>query len=221
MLKPTAYLHFSLPADMYAPEDAALVRRSFSYVAPTEVTPGDVAAIDLLVRLSGMPYLNAADLEAQATWEEIVCPWLSSKLKKIEDTLDACNDEDARSFSRHFSFDVLNLFLEDRVFSMRIEDGVFPAVIDIVEHVRELIAQGDERCTGATQFFCPSQEEVAPDAGAVAESSHEGAGAGENAADDNGARVLKHERGSHKVRRAYRTIGALAPSGDARTIAIA
>lgn len=205
MIKPTAYLHFTLPPDEYAPQDAQLLKRTYAYVAPTEATPGEKATIDMLVRVGGLPYLDASVPEEQERWNDIVAPWLATKLKKIEDTLDACNNEEARSFVRHFTFEEINIFLEDRIFTFRMEEDGFPAIIETIEAIRKELAEHPEQYDSATRFLSPagslSQEPSADPVETQRNYPH----------------YLKHERNRFKKRAFYNSIDVLTTSGSFKT----
>lgn len=108
MLRPTAYLTFTLEGADATPQTASALKRSYSYIAPTKVVAGRREAddgkaslansISVEVKLEAHPYWNSTDDDANAVWNETLLPWLSRKLRTLFETVLEYNNETRRSF---------------------------------------------------------------------------------------------------------------------------
>lgn len=108
MLRPTAYLTFTLEGTDATPQTASALKRSYSYVAPTKVVAGRKEAgsgesplansITMEVKLGTRPYWNSADDGADVVWHETLLPWLSRKLRTLFETVLEYNNETRHSF---------------------------------------------------------------------------------------------------------------------------
>lgn len=131
MLKPCAYLTFTLEGESIASGTASAIKRSYSYIAPTKIIAGRREAavgealpanrIALDVRLAGHPFWQAGDPEQDATWEQVLMPWLRTKLNTLFGTVAECNNESRRSFSGTVNYDQLEVRLAPYTLAFSLE----------------------------------------------------------------------------------------------------
>lgn len=135
MLKPTAYLTFSLDADTFSPERAASIVRTYSYICPVDVREGESNAIAMNVKLPGRPWFACGN-EADATWENVVKPWLANKLRKLEETVQEYNNEQARSYCGSVAYRQMVVEGDGGRVACAIENDVLSVALDAVEQAR-------------------------------------------------------------------------------------
>lgn len=137
MIRPTAYLHFSLDENTFNAERAASLNRAFAYIAPTTVTAGNENAIDMMVKLPGHSLWNDEVHDDGFLWDDIIEPWLTAKMAKLFATVKGYNNPEARSYCGAIHYERLNLFMESRVVSVNIGDEDYGHVIDLVRQARK------------------------------------------------------------------------------------
>lgn len=131
MLKPCAYLTFTLEGESIASSTASAIKRSYSYIAPTQIVAGrrEAAAgealpanrIALDVRLTGHPFWQTGDPEQDATWEQVLMPWLRTKLNTLFGTVAECNNETRRSFNGIVNYGQLEVHLAPYALTFSLE----------------------------------------------------------------------------------------------------
>lgn len=131
MLKPCAYLTFTLEGESIASSTASAIKRSYSYIAPTKIVAGRREAamgetlpanrITLDVRLTGHPFWQAGNPEQDATWEQVLMPWLRTKLNTLFGTVAECNNETRRSFSGTVNYEQIEVSLAPHTLSFSLE----------------------------------------------------------------------------------------------------
>lgn len=136
MRKPTAYLSFTLDSDALSPERVASLVRSYSYICPVEVAAGPENAVFLRVKLSGCPWFDAANAGEQAIWEDTVRPWLENKLRKLEETVQEYNNEDARSYCGSVTYRKIVIEAEGRSVEYAIVNDELRGAVEAVDQAR-------------------------------------------------------------------------------------
>lgn len=121
MFRPTCTLTFTLEGADATPANASLVKRCFSYVAPTAAVPGRSAAgegerplgntVELAVRTGGRAFWAADGAASDEVWEQLV-PWLATKLDKLFGAVGESNNETRQSFCGTLNYAELTLRLE-------------------------------------------------------------------------------------------------------------
>lgn len=114
MLRPTAYLTFTLEGTDATTPTASAIKRSYSYIAPTKVVAGSVQktpdapqpanSIAMEVKCGQHAYWRSGDKDADEMWGQTVLPWLNRKLRTLFDTVLEYNNETRRSFTGKVSY---------------------------------------------------------------------------------------------------------------------
>ena len=136
MLRPSAFLTFTLDGPDATAEVASAVKRSYSYVAPTKIVAGAASteagaagggpatsgrnSLALEVVLRGHTFW-LDDEASTATWEETLMPWLGFRLEKLFGTVREFNNETRRSFTRKLGFATFDLRLGGRLVTFDLE----------------------------------------------------------------------------------------------------
>ena len=129
MIKPSSYLTFTLDPETYSAETEASLKRAYSYAAPTTVEAGDANAISLRVKLPGRPYWDATSEEETAIWNDVMVPWLFNKLRKLQETLQEYDNENAKSYCGAIPFETLTLDLGGHLVTIPVvEDNLLVAL---------------------------------------------------------------------------------------------
>lgn len=136
MLRPTCALTFTLAGAMAKADCARAVKRSFSYVAPTKVVPGETSSIRLEVRMPS----GAAWDDSQA-WEETLRPWLAHKLDKISGVVRECNNPERPSYFGGTDFKTLEVASGGSTCTLALgPDGSLGEPDDALRRVREALS---------------------------------------------------------------------------------
>lgn len=98
-IRPSLILNMDVDERQYSDDLVAEIKRSYSYVAPSVVTPvapADAEApventIRLAVRMH-RPYWDANDAVACEQWDAVMPKWLKNMFYKVSSTVTACND---------------------------------------------------------------------------------------------------------------------------------
>ncbi|NTU89661.1 MAG: hypothetical protein HGA54_07130 [Actinobacteria bacterium] len=150
MLRPTAQIEISIDKSAYTKEVAEELHRSFTYVAPTAIrtheTPENPTQAEHIFALPiklNKPYWFSSDEGADATWSEIMVPWIGPKLYKAESAIRAYNESDHATGAQAVNYGHLELPMQDVVVSIELpEDSSFPQVVELLERYRALLNQG-------------------------------------------------------------------------------
>lgn len=170
MLKPCAYLTFTLEGESIASSTASAIKRSYSYIAPTKIVAGrrEAAAgetlpanrIALDVRLAGRPFWQAGDPEQDATWEQILMPWLRTKLSTLFGTVAECNNETRRSFSGTVNYEQLEVRLAPHTLTFSLEPTSALRCIDApLEAARAYLSDPGINAEAVEKIAVPSDAE--------------------------------------------------------------
>lgn len=121
MLRPTLYLTFTLRGADATGNAASLIKRSFSYIAPTRIVgepQGGTGGrqeqgntIGLEVKLGGRDFWRKGEGDSDLMWRATLLPWLSTKLDTLFSTVAECNNERRKSFERAIGYRTLELTL--------------------------------------------------------------------------------------------------------------
>lgn len=205
MLKPTGYLTFILDKETGSAERAASLQRAFSYVCPVSIKPGGVNQIVLDVKVAGKSLWNTASEDENALWRDIVAPWLSAKLRKIEQTLQEYNNTEAKSFCGAVAFEDAVISLDARAVQFAIIDDQLAFGEKLLGIIRESGIAPESivvaPCPETTASFARRTEATTATLAALTDEDGEGPSAGESAA---AARNAKTRRLSIKERDALR-----------------
>lgn len=114
LLRPTAYLTFTLEGADATTPTASAIKRSYSYIAPTKVIAGRAQegseaplpanSILMEVKFGQHAFWRSGDEDADGLWGQTMLPWLDRKLRTLFDTVLEYNNETRRSFAGKVSY---------------------------------------------------------------------------------------------------------------------
>lgn len=170
-VRPSLILNVDIDERDFDDEIVADIKRSYSYVAPSQIKPAD-APVDtddvvwpvankmtLTVRMH-RPYWEKGDPEAQELWEAVMPKWLHNMFAKVSNTITASNKirrEKGRP-TLDFPWTGINFIDKMDVTVKAPEDSSIPdSTIDLIEDLREIAATGAFG-EGAVAVCIPSKE---------------------------------------------------------------
>lgn len=170
-VRPSLILNVDIDERDFDDEIVADIKRSYSYVAPSQIKPAD-APVDtddvvwpvankmtLTVRMH-RPYWEKNDPEAQELWEAVMPKWLHNMFAKVSNTITASNKirrEKGRP-TLDFPWTGINFIDKMDVTVKAPEDSSIPdSTIDLIEDLREIAAAGAFG-EGAVAVCIPSKE---------------------------------------------------------------
>lgn len=170
-VRPSLILNVDIDERDFDDEIVADIKRSYSYVAPSQIKPAD-APVDtddvvwpvankmtLTVRMH-RPYWEKDDPEAQELWEAVMPKWLHNMFAKVSNTITASNKirrEKGRP-TLDFPWTGINFIDKMDVTVKAPEDSSIPdSTIDLIEDLREIAATGAFG-EGAVAVCIPSKE---------------------------------------------------------------
>lgn len=167
MLRPSAYLTFTLEGSDIASATASAIKRSYTYLAPTKIVAGRREAaegerplgnrIALDVRLPGRPYWETSDDEA---WNDVLLPWLTTKLDTLFGTVAECNNETRRSYSGTVQYEALELKLGPYGVRVALEPGsALRPLAQSLAAARAYLNRADVDAASVSGFAVPSDVE--------------------------------------------------------------
>lgn len=167
MLRPTAYLTFTLMGDDASPITASAIKRSYSYVAPTKITAVRAGAnegavspsnsIAMEVKIGHHPYWRSVDEGADDIWSETLLPWLDCKLRTLFGTVLEYNNEARRSFVGKLSYRTVEVSLAPHTVVFDLEpDSSLRDVTVPLSAIRGYLNDPDHSDATALRFVVPS-----------------------------------------------------------------
>lgn len=163
MLRPTSYLTISLEENSAQTEMASALKRAFSYLAPTTIVAPLAAssgtetnALLLDVRLPAHPYFCRVDANADQTWQQVVHPWLTTKIETLFGTVFEFNNEIRRSFVGKIDFATFTLILEDVPICFSLEDNKLHTDLEILDNIRSWLMSNAQACANVSRIDVPS-----------------------------------------------------------------
>ena len=174
MLRPTAYLTFTLEGADAATPTASAIKRSYSYIAPTKVVAGNAQgtpdapqpanSIAMEVKCGQHAYWRSEDENADGMWEQTVLPWLDRKLRTLFDTVLEYNNETRRSFTGKVSYGSVSVALAPHTVVFDLEpDSNLRDVKAPLEAIRSFLNDSAAKERGALRFVVPSDAERGTD----------------------------------------------------------
>ena len=152
MLRPSAFLTFTLCGTDTTAEVASAVKRSYSYVAPTKIVAGPADgsnSLALEVVLRGHTFWPG-DEGSTATWKDALVPWLGFRLDKLFGTVREFNNETRRSFTRKLDFATFDLRLGGRLVTFDLEpDSSLRNAVGPLNAIRDYLNDGGTTGAGA------------------------------------------------------------------------
>jgi hypothetical protein len=167
MLRPSAYLTFTLEGSDITSSTASAIKRSYTYLAPTKIVAGRREAaenetplgnrIALDVHLPGSSYWETS---GETDWREILLPWLITKLGTLFGTVAECNNETRRSYSGSIQYEALELKLGSHAVRVTLEPtSTLRNVEKPLEAARSYLNRADVDPTHIAGFNVPSDTE--------------------------------------------------------------
>lgn len=135
-MHPTAYLHIIVRETQANDELFAALTRSYAYISPLSCSTGEANEIRLRAKLGCHSLWGPCTAEQDAVWTETLHPWLECKLRKVQNTVEAYNNEKARSFCGVLPIELLTLELDSCQATFEVRDNRFPHVVDLLDEVR-------------------------------------------------------------------------------------
>lgn len=163
MLRPSAYLTFTLEGADIASATASAIKRSYTYLAPTTIVAGRREAavsedplanrMTLEVRLPGTSCWDAND----DTWRDVLMPWLTTKLRTLFGTVAECNNESRPSYSGTVHYASIDLRLEPHPVRVELDPAsTLRSVEKPLQAMRTYLAREDVDPARITGFAVPS-----------------------------------------------------------------
>ncbi len=170
MLRPTAYLTFTLAGDDASPATASAVKRSYSYVAPTKIVAARAEtgkettplsnSIAMEVKLDRHPYWQSDDEGADGIWSGTLLPWLDRKLRTLFGTVLEYNNETRRSFAGKLSYRSVEVGLAPHAVIFDLEpDSNLRDVRTPLTAIRNYLNSPDRNGATGLRFTVPSDTE--------------------------------------------------------------
>ena len=170
-VRPSLILNVDIDERDFSDEAVADIKRSYSYVAPSQVkaapAPADTEDVvwpvankmTLTVRMH-RPYWEKDDPEAQELWEAVMPKWLHNMFFKVSNTITASNKirrEKGRP-TLDFPWTGINFVNKMAVTVKAPDDSSIPdSTIDLIEDLREIAVTGAFG-EGAVAVCIPSRE---------------------------------------------------------------
>lgn len=165
-IRPSLILNMDVDERQYSDDLVAEIKRSYSYVAPSVVTPvapADAEApventIRLAVRMH-RPYWDANDAVACEQWDAVMPKWLKNMFYKVSSTVTACNDVRRKAGQEPLPYAWMEVeFGDNLTVAQATEAGsAFPSdALNVVERARDLACAG-VLGEGAVRLSVPSR----------------------------------------------------------------
>lgn len=165
-IRPSLILNMDVDERQYSDDLVAEIKRSYSYVAPSVVTPvapADAEApventIRLAVRMH-RPYWDANDAVACEQWDAVMPKWLKNMFYKVSSTVTACNDVRRKAGQEPLPYAWMEVeFGDNLTVAQATEAGsAFPSdALNVVEKARDLACAG-VLGEGAVRLSVPSR----------------------------------------------------------------
>ncbi len=140
MLRPNAYLSFTLDKTFAIPDNFSLLKRAYSYVAPCSMETGKENELLITIKMGSHEFMDSFDAAQQASWDTEVSDWLRTKIRKVKETMEECDNPKRRSYMGVIPFTWLVLKIQNRELRFFLVNNEFPPVFDIVAALRRSLA---------------------------------------------------------------------------------
>ena len=140
MLRPNAYLSFTLDETFATPDNFSLLKRAYSYVAPCSMETGKENELLITIKMGSHEFMDSFDAAQQASWDTEVSDWLRTKIRKVKETMEECDNPKRRSYMGVIPFTWLVLKIQNRELRFFLVNNEFPPVFDIVAALRRSLA---------------------------------------------------------------------------------
>lgn len=137
MRRPNAYLSFTLDETFATPENFSLLKRTYSYVAPCSMEAGEENTLLLTIKMGSHEFMDSFDVAQQASWETEVSEWMRTKIRKVKETMEECDNPKRRGYMGVIPFTWLILKIQGRELRFFLVDNEFPRVFEIIEALRD------------------------------------------------------------------------------------
>ncbi len=170
-VRPSLILNVDIDERDFSDEAVADIKRSYSYVAPSQVKPAEAPAdsedvvwpvankMTLTVKMH-RPYWEKDNPEAQELWEAVMPKWLHNMFAKVSNTITASNKIRREKGRPTLDFPWTGINFSDKM-SITVkapDDSSIPdSTIDLIEDLREIAVTGAFG-EGAVAVSIPSRE---------------------------------------------------------------
>ncbi len=137
MRRPNAYLSFTLDETFATPENFSLLKRAYSYVAPCSMKAGKENTLLITIKMGSHEFMDSFDAAQDTSWETEVSEWLRTKIRKVKETMEECDNPKRRGYMGVIPFTWLILNIQGKELRFFLANNEFPPVFEIIGAFRD------------------------------------------------------------------------------------